>query len=169
MDNGWSDMLSSTLHSPYSLFAAIVKVVYFLNAPAPSSPFSLFSHYCWAPRGSSLLVPSAQNINTQLSVKGSTYLRSFVECWSQQMPHHQHTWLAKNIMPRLSVFLKIETSFCPKKWILFSKDSETTEPFVDDVSKRNRGYLQRSLCQWCGTFAMVTVKWFSIYFQWSLC
>ena len=63
------------------LFAAIAKVVYFLNAPAPSSPFSLFPHYCWAPRGSSLLVPSAQNINTQLSVKGSTYLRSFVECW----------------------------------------------------------------------------------------
>ena len=116
-------LLSSTLHSPYSLFAAIVKVVYFLNAPAPSSPFSLFSHYCWAPRGSSLLVPSAQNINTQLSVKGSTYLRSFVECWSQQMPHHQHTWLAKNIMPRMNVFLKIGASFCPKKWILFfSKD-----------------------------------------------
>ena len=109
MDNGWSDKCyvwyHQTLHSPHSLCAAIVKVVYFLNAPAPSSPFSLFSHYCWAPRGSSLLVPTAQNINTQLSVKGSTYLRSFVECWSQQMPHHQHTWLAKNIMPRLNVFL----------------------------------------------------------------
>ena len=125
MDDGWSDMWHvwyyQTLHSPHSLCAAIVKVVYFLNAPAPSSPFSLFSHYCWAPRGSSLLVPSAQNINTQLSVKGSTYLRSFVECWSQQMPHHQHTWLAKNIMPRMNVFLKIGTSFCPIKWIVSLK------------------------------------------------